>query len=139
MAQATKPYLIRGIYDWCIDSNLTPYVIAKIIDGVKVPKNRPFDNSCFTANSNEIILNLSLKSTEKLIFDNNFISFTTRFNGNNQDIFLPMESIAGIYSKENGEGLFFDINENIKEKQHINKKIKEPKTKIKKSHLSLVK
>ena len=134
MISSTKPYLIRGIYDWCMDSNLTPYVIAKIIDGVKVPKNRPFDNSCFTANSNEIILNLSLKSTEKLIFDNNFISFSTRFNGNNQDIFLPMKSIAGIYSKENGEGLFFEVDENI-----IEKKSKNIKQKTKKSHLSLVK
>ena len=139
MTVTTKPYLIRGIYDWCIDSNLTPYVIAKIIDGVKVPKNRPFDNSCFTANSNEIILNLSLKSTEKLIFDNNFISFSTRFNGNNQDIFLPIESIAGIYSKENGEGLFFEVDQNIEERKPINKKIKEKEKKIKKSHLSIVK
>jgi len=131
MTLTTKPYLIRGIYDWCVDSNLTPYVIAKIIDGVKVPKSH--------INSNEIILNLSLKSTEKLIFDNNFISFSTRFNGNNQDIFLPMESIAGIYSKENGEGLFFEIDQNIEERKPINKKIKEKEKKIKKSHLSIVK
>tara|TARA_B110000014_G_scaffold254059_1_gene234195 strand:- start:101 stop:496 length:396 start_codon:yes stop_codon:yes gene_type:complete len=131
MAQATKPYLIRAIYDWCIDSELTPYIVARIIPGIKVPKSY--------INSREIVLNLSPLSMNKLIFDNKFISFSARFNGINQDIFLPMKSILGIYSKENGEGLFFDINENIKEKQHINKKIKEPKTKIKKSHLSLVK
>ena len=131
MAQATKPYLLRAIYDWCIDSELTPYIVAKIIPGIKVPKSY--------INSREIVLNLSPLSMNKLIFDNKFISFSARFNGINQDIFLPMKSILGIYSKENGEGLFFDINENIKEKQHINKKIKEPKTKIKKSHLSLVK
>ena len=126
MISSTKPYLIRGIYDWCMDSNLTPYVIAKIISGVKVPKSH--------IKTNEITLNLSLESTNKLIFDNNFISFSARFDGKNHDVFLPMKSIAGIYSKENGEGLFFEVDENI-----IEKKSKNIKQKTKKSHLSLVK
>ena len=126
MAQATKPYLLRAIYDWCIDSELTPYIVAKIISGVKVPKSY--------IDSNEIVLNLSSNSTQKLIFDNNFVSFSARFEGKNFDIFLPMESISGIYSRENGEGLFFEVNE-----ASIEKRTKKIKQKIKKSHLSLVK
>ena len=126
MIPSTKPYLIRSIYDWCTDSNFTPYVIAKIISGVKVPKNH--------IKSNEIVLNLSLDSTNKLIFDNNFISFSARFEGKNQDIFLPIESIAGIYSKENGEGIFFEVYERM-----LGEKEKNKERKIKKSHLSLVK
>jgi stringent starvation protein B len=126
MASSTKPYLIRSIYDWCTDSNFTPYIIATIITGVKVPKNH--------IKSKEIVLNLSLESTNKLIFDNNFISFSARFDGKNQDIFLPMEAISGIYSKENGEGLFFEVGENMAEKgtKKIEKKTKKP-------YLSLVK
>ena len=126
MASSTKPYLIRSIYDWCTDSNFTPYIIATIITGVKVPKNH--------IKSNEIVLNLSLDSTNKLIFDNNFISFSARFEGKNQDIFLPIESIAGIYSKENGEGIFFEVDERM-----LGEKEKNKERKIKKSHLSLVK
>ena len=126
MIPSTKPYLIRSIYDWCTDSNFTPYLIAKIISGVKVPKNH--------IKSNEIVLNLSLDSTNKLIFDNNFISFSARFEGKNQDIFLPIESIAGIYSKENGEGIFFEVDESM-----LGEKEKNKERKIKKSHLSLVK
>ena len=126
MIPSTKPYLIRSIYDWCTDSNFTPYVIARIISGVKVPKNH--------IKSNEIVLNLSLDSTNKLIFDNNFISFSARFEGKNQDIFLPIESIAGIYSKENGEGIFFEVDESM-----LGGKEKNKERKIKKSHLSLVK
>jgi stringent starvation protein B len=126
MIPSTKPYLIRSIYDWCTDSNFTPYLIAKIISGVKVPKNH--------IKSNEIVLNLSLDSTNKLIFDNNFISFSARFEGKNQDIFLPIESIAGIYSKENGEGIFFEVDESM-----LGGKEKNKERKIKKSHLSLVK
>ena len=126
MTSSTKPYLIRSIYDWCTDSNFTPYIIAKIITGVKVPENH--------IKSKEIVLNLSLESTSKLIFDNNFISFSARFNGKNQDIFLPMESISGVYSKENGEGLFFEVGEDMAEKEtkNIGKKTKQP-------YLSLVK
>ena len=126
MTTSTKPYLVRCIYDWCIDSKLTPYITAKIIPGVRVPKNH--------IKNNEIVLNLSLESTNKLIFDNDFISFSARFDGKNQDIFLPMESISGIYSKENGEGLFFEVDEKISEKEtkNIEKKNKKP-------YLSLVK
>jgi len=126
MTLSTKPYLIRSIYDWCTDSNFTPYVVAKIISGVKVPAKN--------IKSKEIILNLSLESTSKLIFDNDFISFSARFDGKNQDIFLPMESISGIYSKENGEGLFFEVDENT-----TNKKTKNIEKKTKKPYLSLVK
>ena len=126
MVLSTKPYLIRSIYDWCTDSKFTPYIVAKIISGVKVPENH--------IKSKEIVLNLSLESTNKLIFDNDFISFSARFNGKNQDIFLPIESISGIYSKENGEGLFFEVDKNItqKETKNIGKKTKQP-------YLSLVK
>ena len=125
MIPSTKPYLIRSIYDWCTDSELTPYIIAKIISGVKVPKNY--------IKSNEIVLNLSLESTNKLIFDNDFVSFSARFGGKNKDIFLPMESIAGIYSKENGEGIFFDVDDRKPGKKEKNQEVK-----TKKSHLTLV-
>ena len=68
MAQANKPYLIRAIYDWCIDSELTPYIVAKIISGVKVPKSY--------IDSSEIVLNLSSLSTNKLIFDNGYFQLS---------------------------------------------------------------
>ena len=126
MIPSTKPYLIRSIYDWCTDSNFTPHINDKIISGVIVPRNY--------IKSNEIVFNLSLESASKLIFDNNFVSFSARFNGKNEDIFLPMESIAGIYSKENGQGIFFKVDENNFEKKEKNIELK-----TKKSHLSLVK
>jgi stringent starvation protein B len=126
MTPSTKPYLVRSIYDWCTDSNFTPYISAKIVSGVIAPKNY--------TKANEIIFNLSLESISKLIFDNNFVSFTARFNGKSEDIFLPMESILGIYSKENAQGIFFKVDESDSEKKEKNKELK-----TKKSHLSLVK
>jgi stringent starvation protein B len=131
MASSTKPYLIRSIYDWCTDSNFTPYIVAKIISGVKAPATH--------VKSKEIVLNLSLASTNKLIFDNDFISFLARFNGVNEEIYIPMSCISGIYAHENGEGLFFEISR----KEHESSKGKGPLEKINKknksSHLTLVK
>jgi stringent starvation protein B len=126
MTLSTKPYLIRGIYDWCIDSKLTPYIVASIISGVSVPKNH--------IKNNEIVLNLSLESTTKLIFGNDSISFSARFDGKSYDVFLPMKSISGIYSSENGEGLFFEVDRKI-----IKKKLENTKDKNKKPHLRIVK
>ena len=128
MTSSSKPYLVRGIYDWCIDLKLTPYITAKIIPGVRVPKNY--------IKNDEIVLNLSLESTSKLIFDNDSISFSARFEGKNYDVFLPMESIEGVYSKENGEGLFFD---RICIAGKKNQKPKNIDQKKKKPYLSIVK
>ncbi|MDB4138279.1 ClpXP protease specificity-enhancing factor [Methylophilaceae bacterium] len=125
---SNKPYLVRGIFDWCVDSDLTPYLAAKILPGVRPPKSN--------INEKEIILNLSPAATTKLIINNDFISFSARFNGVNEEIYIPMSSVSGIYAHENGEGLFFKISkkehENLKGKGSSNKKNKP-------SHLTLVK
>ena len=39
--------------------------------------------------------------------DNEKISFSTRFGGAPCDIFLPIQSIVGIYAQENGQGMIF--------------------------------
>jgi len=34
-----KPYLIRAIYEWLLDNQLTPYLLVNtLIDEVKVPE-----------------------------------------------------------------------------------------------------
>ncbi len=128
---SNKPYLIRGIFDWCVDSGLTPYLIAKILPGIRLPKSQ--------SNSKEIILNISPTAVSKLIIDNDFISFLARFNGVNEEIFIPMKAVAGIYSNENREGLFFEIDSKINDvakKSNIETKSLK---KTKSSHLKLVK
>ena len=128
---SNKPYLVRAIFDWCIDSDLTPYLIAKLLPGTRVPKSQ--------SKSEEIILNISPAASTKLIIDNNFVSFFARFNGINEEIYIPMSPVAGIYSHENGEGLFFEINtKNLVEANKQGSAAK-PNKKNKPSHLTLVK
>ena len=64
---SNKPYLVRGIFEWCIESNMTPYLTARILPGVRPPKSH--------VNEKEIILNISPDATTKLIIDNKYISF----------------------------------------------------------------
>ena len=33
----TKPYFIRAIYEWCIDNNLTPYLLVRADDEIYIP------------------------------------------------------------------------------------------------------
>ena len=128
---SNKPYLVRGIFDWCVDSDLTPYLSAKILPGTRCPKSH--------ANEEEIILNISPAATTKLIIDNDFVSFFARFNGLNEEVYIPMSSILGIYAHENGESLFFETRRKkqvpSKEKGSLDKSNKKNKP----SHLTLVK
>ncbi len=128
---SNKPYLIRGIFDWCVDSGLTPYLSAKILPGTRAPKSY--------INTEEIILNISTSATTKLIIDNNFISFFARFNGINEEIYIPMNSILGIYAHENGKGLFFEMNRKKQETSNEKGSLDKPNKKNKPSHLTLVK
>jgi stringent starvation protein B len=38
---------------------------------------------------------------------NDFISFSARFNGVAEQIFVPVASMLAIYARENGEGMMF--------------------------------
>ena len=95
-----KPYLIRAIYDWCIDNGFTPYILSLIGNKTIVPDA--------LSGSKEIVLNLSPQSIKNLFIDDDGVSFKGRFNGNTHDIFIPVNLVLGVYAKENGDGIFFN-------------------------------
>lgn len=96
---STKPYLIRSIYDWCIDSGFTPYVSVKVYPELDIP----FE---FVKNG-EIILNISENAVHGLIINNEFISFNARFNGISRKLEIPFDAIKGIFAKEVNQGIAF--------------------------------
>jgi stringent starvation protein B len=125
-----KAYLIRGIYGWCIDSGYTPYIKVNLSLETVAPKSI-FKN-------NEIVLNLSPTSINHLEINDSGVSFKGRFSGKLHQIFLPIDTVIGIYNKENGEGVFFSV-----EKEKITKKLTSLNTSKaqdnKKIHLRIVK
>jgi stringent starvation protein B len=54
-----------------------------------------------------IVLNISPDAIHQLSLNNDWVSFSARFAGQAEDIFIPIKAVQAIYCKENNEGMFF--------------------------------
>ncbi|MFT6712521.1 MAG: stringent starvation protein B, partial [Arenicella sp.] len=98
---STKPYLLRAIFEWTEDNGFTPQVLVNAeASGAQVPRNHVVDG--------QIVLNISSNAVQLHIMDNECISFSARFSGVEQDIYLPIASILAIFARENSQGIFFE-------------------------------
>jgi stringent starvation protein B len=102
---STRPYLLRALYEWCSDNNLTPYVAAYVDDSVKVPREH--------VKNNEIVLNISMDATSSLQIGNDFLQFKARFGGVAREIVVPIDHIIAIYARENGQGMAFPVPQSL--------------------------
>ena len=98
---STKPYLVRAIYEWCSDNGFTPYIAVSVNDQTRVPIAH--------VRNGEIVLNVSPLATHRLQLTNTEVSFTARFSGLAEDIWVPISQIVAIYAKETGHGMAFDV------------------------------
>ena len=140
---STKPYLLRAIFEWTEDNGFTPQVLVNAeAANVEVPRNHVVDG--------QIVLNISSNAVQLHVMDNQCISFSARFSGVEQDIFLPIESILAIFARENSQGIFFedagddgtDPNTRLTPVQNSKKPAKaDPKAAAKRntSHLKIIK
>jgi stringent starvation protein B len=96
---STTPYLIRAIWEWCVDNGLTPYIAVKVDGTTRVPMEY--------VRNGEIVLNISSDATRNLKIGNELIQFSARFNGTSREVSVPIGAVAGIFAKENGQGLAF--------------------------------
>jgi stringent starvation protein B len=99
---SSKPYLIRAIYDWLVDNELTPYIVVDVTgkdQQMQVPEEH-IDNG-------RIILNISPKACRGLHLENDRIIFSARFSGEVKQLFVPPHTVQAIYAKENGRGMVF--------------------------------
>jgi len=96
---STKPYLIRSIYDWCIDSGFTPFVSVKADPELNIPQE-------FVRNG-EIIFNISSQAVQGLNINNESITFSARFNGISRDLDIPLDAVKGVFAKEVNQGIAF--------------------------------
>lgn len=99
---SSKPYLIRGLYEWIVDNDLTPYLLVNAeVEGVQVPQEHVIDG--------KIVLNIAPKACRGLLMENDRIVFTARFSGQPVQIFIRPGAVLAIYAKENGRGMEFDV------------------------------
>lgn len=101
---STRPYLLRAIHQWAVDNGLTPQVLVDADhNGVQAPMNYVQDGT--------IVLNLHPRAVKGLEMDNDHLFFSTRFGGQPFEIFAPMDSVLAVFARENGQGIFFEIEE----------------------------
>ena len=100
---STKPYMIRAIHEWCVDQGFTPHLLVIVNAQTRVPRAYVKDG--------EIVLNLNYSATKDLIIDNQAISFSARFGGAAQNLYVPINAVRGVFARENGQGMFFSVSD----------------------------
>ena len=97
----TKPYLLRALYEWCVDNGYTPHLAVKVDSQTQVPTEY--------VKSGEITLNISPNAVHKLQMGNELVEFSARFGGVARQISVPIANVYALYARETGHGMTFDI------------------------------
>jgi len=97
----TKPYLLRALFEWCVDNGYTPHVAVKVDSRAQVPSEY--------VKNGEITLNISPNAVHKLQMGNELIEFSARFGGVARQISVPLSNVYALYARETGHGMTFDI------------------------------
>jgi stringent starvation protein B len=97
---SNRPYLIRALYEWIADNDLTPHLLVDAEQpGVVVPRAYVADG--------RIVLNVAAGAVHGLVLGNDAILFSARFGGQPFHVELPIAAVLGIYARENGHGMLF--------------------------------
>lgn len=116
-----RPYFIRALHDWIVDSGFTPYLLVDAtVDQVMVPQE--------FVEEGKIVLNLNPKAIRHLMLGNNEITFRAMFSGRAHHIYLPMYAIMAVYAKENGEGMAFSADDGTEPPEINDEKVSSQKT-----------
>ncbi len=97
----TKPYLLRALYEWCVDNGYTPHLGVKTDARTQVPTEH--------VRNGEITLNISPTAVHRLQMGNELIEFSARFGGVARQIAVPVANVYALYARENGHGMTFDV------------------------------
>ncbi|MCU1721039.1 ClpXP protease specificity-enhancing factor [Pseudomonas sp. 5P_5.1_Bac1] len=99
---SSRPYLVRALYEWIVDNDCTPHILVNAeYPAVQVPQG--------FASDGQIVLNVSPSAVRSLHMDNDAVSFEGRFGGVAHSLFVPISAILGIYARENGQGMVFEL------------------------------
>jgi stringent starvation protein B len=96
---STKPYLLRALYEWCVDNGFTPYLSVTVSAHTRVPMEYVRDG--------EIVLNIGPLASNRLQIGQETVEFAARFGGVARDISIPMAAVTQIFAHETGQGMVF--------------------------------
>ena len=101
---STRPYLIRAIYDWILDNQMTPHILVDSRHAdVVVPRQYEEDH--------KIVLNISPSASQGLSLGDDAVAFNARFDGSPMQVYIPIQYVLAIYTRENGQGMMFNEEE----------------------------
>ncbi|MGH8372622.1 MAG: ClpXP protease specificity-enhancing factor [Gammaproteobacteria bacterium] len=104
MTLSRKPYLLRAMHQWIVDSGMTPHIVVDVgIQGVEVPPGYAKDG--------KLVLNVSYDATQALNIASDHVEFSARFGGVARHLFIPMDAVLAIYAHETGQGMIFSPEE----------------------------
>ena len=97
----TKPYLMRALYEWCLDNGYTPHLAVKVDARTQVPLEY--------VKNGEITQNVGPTAVHKMQIGNDLVEFSARFGGIARQISVPVANVFAIYGRETGHGMTFDL------------------------------
>lgn len=93
-----RPYLLRALYEWIADNDMTPHLLVDATrEGVQVPAH--------AVSEGKIVLNVAQQAVSGLEMTNDRIRFSARFGGVSQTISVPVPAVVAIYARETGQGM----------------------------------
>lgn len=102
---SNRPYLLRAMNEWIVDSGMTPHIIASDHPDLEVPDSARQDG--------RVVLNISPTAVRDLLIDADLLSFVARFGGVSRGVVVPMEAVQAIYARENGRGMMFPEDDEV--------------------------
>ncbi|MGR4874942.1 ClpXP protease specificity-enhancing factor [Pseudoxanthomonas sp. LARHCG66] len=93
-----RSYLLRALNEWIADNGMTPHLLVDATQaGVQVPVS--------AVKEGKVVLNIAERAVVRLLIDNEAVSFTARFGGVSQAVYVPVSAVLAIYSRETGQGM----------------------------------
>lgn len=97
---SNRPYLLRAMYDWIVDSGCTPHLLIDADDpSLQVPDVARQDG--------KVVLNVSPAAVRDLLMEDDLVTFVARFGGVSRSVSVPTAAVQAVYARENGRGMMF--------------------------------
>src|SRR5207247_9314630 len=90
----TKPYVLRALFEWCVDNGYTPHLAVKVDSRTQVPPEY--------VEGGEITLNISPNAVHKLQMRNELVDFSARFGGVARQLAVPIPDVDAPDARETG-------------------------------------
>ena len=102
-----KPYLLRAMYEWIVDNDLTPHLLVDATaKGVFVPPSAIKDD--------RILLNIAPRAVFGLNLGNDLVSLKASFGGAQREVSFSLASVLAIYSREDIQhGIVFGAEDEV--------------------------